>query len=225
MAVTTQQGITKLTPTAWKWFTGGALLFFLMPPLGTIVAIIFFLVGSGQMQRLTLTREGLELRNWFSTRTYRWEDIGDFRVRKVKSGLITAGSMVSFTHVNKEGTMIGKAAKLLAGGTHSIPVIGTSAIVLAQLMHAYKGGHVPADTVTALPDMPTAPEIPEYEAASPIGLPEPRPSKPQPKPRPRAVPATPRAQSKAAPRKKGPPLVQDGGGLFGRRRPSSPFGS
>lgn len=224
MAIKTENGVTTLTPTAWKWFVGGAAIIFMVPGFGLIVGGIFFLVGAGVLQRLVLSKDGIKVRNWWSARTYRWEEITDFRVYKVKSGLITAASMVSFTHVNKEGTMMGKAAKFLAGGTHSIPAVGMKAQKLIQLMQAYKLGYVPEDS-------------PASEAAPPLLTPQPQgvpTQRPAPKaPPPRAIPATPRAQTKPSKpaanfgnkRKPSTPLVQDGGGLFGRRRPDSPFGS
>jgi hypothetical protein len=224
MAIKTENGVTTLTPNAWKWFLGGVAIILMLPGLGLIVGGVFFLVGAGVLQRLVLSKDGIKVRNWFSAKTYRWEEITDFRVHKVKSGLITAANMVSFTHVDKEGTMMGKAAKLLVGGTHSIPAVGMKAQKLIQLMQAYKLGYVPEDS-------------PASEVAPPLLTPQPQgvPSQPsrQKTPPPRAIPATPRAQSRPAKpaasfgnkRKSSTPLVQDGGGLFGRRRPDSPFGS
>ncbi len=225
MAVKTENGVTTLTPTAWKWFLGGVATIFMLPGFGLLVGGTFFLVAAGVLQRLELSKEGIKSRNWLSNKVYRWEDITDFRVHRVKSGLITAANMVSFTHVNKEGTMMGKAAKLLVGGTHSIPAVGMKATKLIQLMQAYKLGYVPEDSRAS-------------EMAPPLLTPQPQGAlsgrpKPQQPAAPRAVPATPRAQgmsSKPAAnfgnrRKASTPLVQDGGGLFGRRRPDSPFGS
>lgn len=223
MAIKFEQGVTTLTPTAWKWFVGGAVIFFLIPPFGALIALVFVLTGAGVLQRVSLSTDGLTVRNWFSTRTYAWHEIDDFRIRKVKSGLITAANMVSFTHADKQGTMMGKAAKLLAGGTHSIPAVGVTPQKLVQLMQAYKGGFAPKE---AAPSVASVPESPPQPRAIPA------PKAPT-KSRPRAVPATPRAaraQSKSSvnlggSRKTASPLVQDGGGLFGRRRPDSPFKS
>lgn len=219
MAVKTENGVTTLTPTAWKWFAGAAAAFFFVPGFGFFIAVFFVLTGAGVLQRISLSRQGVTIRNWWSTKSYRWEDIGDFRTRKIKSGLITAANMVSFTHVNKEGTTMGKAAKFLAGGTHSIPAVGMPAKRLALLMQAYKGGHVPADTAEL--------------AQSPAPVPVPATAIARNAAQPRTAPASSRVarvdqkpQRKSAPvRQKATPLVQDGSGLFGRRRPSSPFGS
>lgn len=223
MATNTVDGVTTLTPTAWKWLVGAAFTFFLIPPFGMLIALVFVLTGLGVLQRITLTPDGLKVRNWFSEKTYAWSDIDDFRVQKLKSGVITAANMVSFTHVNQQGTMIGKAAKLLAGGTHSIPAVGMKPQTLVRLMQAYKAGHVPANTPAAEPLNPQ----PVPETPAPISRERPEQAGP------RAVPAAPRTQiSNAKPaakfggRKKGStPLVQDGGGLFGRRRSDSPFRS
>lgn len=222
MAVSTQNGVTTLTPTAWKWFVGAAAAFLFFPGFGVFIAVVFVLMGTGVLQRLTLSKDGLKVRNWWSEKSYRWSEIGDFRTRTIKSGLINAANMVSFTHVDKDGTAMGKAAKFLAGGTHSVPAVGMPAKKLAMLMQAYKGGHVPADSAV---DAPQAP------------IPVPVMARSTENAAPRAVPATPRAaratvqtQPPAKPaatpkRAKSTPLVQDGGGLFGRRRPSSPFSS
>lgn len=221
MAVSTENGVTTLTPTAWKWFLGAAVLLFLIPPFGVIIAVVFGLMGAGVLQRVTLSPEGLTVRNWFSTKAYTWSEIDDFRIYKVKSGLFTAASMVSFSHVDKQETLMGKTAKFLVGGTHSIPAVGMKAKSLIHLMQAYKLGHVPRETASeTVQDAPQpANPVAPVPRAAPV--------------RPRAIPATPRAQklrsntkanfgskSKAA-----TPLVQDGGGLFGKRRPDSPFRS
>lgn len=218
MAVKTENGVTTLTPTAWKWFAGAAGSFFLVPGFGFILAVFFALTGAGVLQRLALTHEGITVRNWWSEKSYRWDDIGDFRTRKVKSGVITAANMVSFTHANKEGTAMGKAAKFLSGGTHSIPAVGMPAQRLALLMQAYKAGHVPADTVDL--EQAPVPGFPAKTAARQTAVPQVAHAttsatriKVQPKPK------------STQARKKATPLVQEGGGLFGRRRSSSPFGS
>lgn len=218
MAVKIENGVTTLTPTAWKWFAGAAALFFLVPGFGFILAVFFALTGAGVLQRLALTHEGITVRNWWSEKSYRWDDIGDFRTRKIKSGVITAANMVSFTHANKEGTAMGKAAKFLSGGTHSIPAVGMPAQRLALLMQAYKAGHVPADTVDL--EQAPVPGFPAKAAARQTAVPQvahattsATRTKVQPKPK------------STQARRKATPLVQEGGGLFGRRRSSSPFGS
>ena len=223
MAVSTQSGVTVLTPTSWKWFVGAAGVFFVIPPFGMLIALVFVLTGAGVLQRLTLTKDEITIRNWFSEKTYEWREIEDFRIQRVKSGVITAANMVSFTHVDKQGTMIGKAAKLLAGGTHSIPAVGMKPQKLIQIMMAYKTGHVPQDTPQA--EQPT-------KSAAPFAVGHSR-RQGQKVERPRAVEATPQAQKKpvskpanfGGTRKASTPLVQDGGGLFGRRRSDSPFQS
>ncbi len=224
MAVTTQNGVTTLTPTAWKWFVAAAFTFLILPGFGLVLAVFFVLTGAGVLQRLTLSGDGIKIRNWWSEKSYRWEDIGDFRTRKIKSGLITAANMVSFTHVHKDGTMMGNAAKLLAGGTHSIPAVGMPGKKLAMLMQAYKQGIVPADSaVEAAPSSAPLPApIPAKAAAARTTSPRPR-AMPATRGATRKTPPPPR-KSFAAP-KKSTPLVQDGGGLFGRRRPDSPFSS
>lgn len=139
MAVKVENGVTVLTPTRWKWLVGAAGLFFI-PPVGPLLSLVFVLMATGKLQRLELSQEGLRLRNWFSKKTYNWDEIGDFRLMKLKSGFITAASMVSFTHVKNEGKVWAKAAKALSGGTHSVPALGLPAKKLVTLMEAYRQG-------------------------------------------------------------------------------------
>ena len=227
MSVSTKDGVTTLKPTAWKWFAGALAVFFLVPGFGWIVAGVFAFMGMGNLQNLKLSPQGLRVRNWWSTKEYAWTDIGDFRVYKVRSGLVTAANMVSFTQAQKDGSMMGSAAKFLVGGTDTVPAVGMKADKLVQLMEAYKRGFVPSDTVEEEVNLPpTLPVITPPKAVNP------EPVKRE-KARPRAIPATPRAQNRSASkqpnlggsRKTSGPLVQEGGGLFGRRRSDSPFGS
>ncbi|MEM9572521.1 MAG: PH domain-containing protein [Pseudomonadota bacterium] len=227
MAVTTKDGVTVLKPTAWKWFAGALAIFFMLPGFGWIIAGVFGLMGAGVLQNLSLTPQGLKVRNWFTTKEYAWADISDFRVYKVRSGLITAASMVSFTQAKKDGSMMGNAAKFLVGGTDTIPAVGMPAKKLIHVMEAYKRGFIPADSEA--PEASLPPSLPVF---TPPATPKPAPVKRE-KARPRAVPATPRAQNRPATKqpnlggthKTSTPLVQEGGGLFGRRRSSSPFQS
>lgn len=48
MAVKTENGVTTLTPTAWKWFAGAAASFFLVPGFGFILAVFFCSDRSGR---------------------------------------------------------------------------------------------------------------------------------------------------------------------------------
>ena len=227
MSVSTKDGGTTLKPTAWKWFAGALAVCFFVPGFGWMVAGVFVLMALGNLQNLKLSPQGLRVRNWWSVKEYAWTDIGDFRIYKVRSGLVTAANMVSFTQAQKEGSVMGSAAKMLVGGTDTVPAVGMKADKLVQLMEAYKRGFVPSDTVEEEVKLP--PSLPVFTP--------PEPAKAAPvkreKARPRAVPATPRAQNRAASkqpnlggtRKTSSPLVQEGGGLFGRRRSDSPFSS
>lgn len=227
MSVTSSKGVTSLKPTAWKWYAGGAVMFFLVPGFGMLIGLAFILMGAGVLQNVVLNKDGIKVRNWFSTKSYAWQEIDDFRVYKVRSGLITAASMVSFTHVDKQGSVMGKAAKFLVGGTHSIPAVGMPAKKLAQLMQAYKLGFVPKDS--AAPEIAPSVPIP--------GIPAPAPRKPAVTSRamskPDAAPIAARTSKKrpAKPsnlsggRKSSAPMVQEGGGWFGRRPSDSRFGS
>ena len=227
MAVTTSNGVTTLKPTAWKWFAGAGGLFFLVPGFGALIALIFVLMGAGVLQNVTLSKDGVKVRNWFSAKSYAWDEIDDFRVYKVRSGLINAASMVSFTHALNEGSVIGRATKFLVGRTHSIPAIGMPAQKLAQLMQAYKLGFAPKDSVASgigpAPQVSAIPAPASRKQATP-------PRKPN---KPSAGPIATRTPKKrpversnlASPRKSATPMVQEGGGWFGRRPSDSSFGS
>ncbi|MEL7481139.1 MAG: hypothetical protein AAGJ29_06235 [Pseudomonadota bacterium] len=171
MAIKTEAGVTTLSPTSWKWYTGAALILLVAfyaggEPMFVLMALfaagVFLLTGAGLMQEIRLAPDGLHTKSWANRKHYRWDEIGEIRTTKIKSGFMTAANMVSFTHANQEGTMLGKAAKVLAGGTHSIPTVGTSAKQLAALMMAYKMGEIPEDTVAVSPvtSKPASPHSP-----------------------------------------------------------------
>ena len=167
MSVTTKDGVTTLKPTAWKWFGAALAVFFLIPGFGWILAGVLALMGAGVLQSLTLSPHGIKVRNYGSTKDYAWSDISDFRIYKVRSGLITAANMVSFTHAQKDGSMMGKAAKLLVGGTHSIPAVGMKPQKLIQLMQAYKLGYIPEDSLES--DTPPLALTPQPQGAAAPG--------------------------------------------------------
>lgn len=227
MGVTSSNGVTTLKPTAWKWYVGGAVMFFMFPGFGMLIGLVFILMGAGVLQNVVLTKDGIKVRNWFSTKSYAWHEIDDFRVYKVRSGLVTAASMVSFTHVAKQGSVMGKAAKFLVGGTHSIPAVGMPAKKLVQLMQAYKLGFVPKGSAA----LEIAPSVPVP------GIPAPAPRKPVAQSRAKtkadAAPIAARVSKKrpikpsnlSGGRKPSAPMVQEGGGWFGRRPSDSRFGS
>jgi len=121
----------------------------LIPGFGIPLAICFGFVGAGKVQKLVLDQNGITSRNWWSKKYYRWNEIDDFKLYKLKSGFITAATMVSFTPINKEGKVWTKVAKALSGGTHSIPALGIPAKTLATLMYAYKQGLIVNDEIIA----------------------------------------------------------------------------
>ncbi len=227
MAVTSSNGVTILKPTAWKWYAGGAVMFFLLPGFGMLIGLVFILMGAGVLQNVTLSKDGLKVRNWFSTKSYAWHEIDDFRVYKVRSGLITAASMVSFTHADKQGSVMGKAAKFLVGGTHSIPAVGMPARKLAQLMQAYKLGFVPKDS--AAPEIAPSVPVPGVPASAPRIPVVPSRAKTNPDTARIAARASKNPPAKpsnlSSGRKASAPMVQEGGGWFGRRPTDSRFGS
>ena len=149
MVVTTDEGVTTITPTAWKWFLGAfvSLWFF---PLGLLPAIFCLLTGLGVAQWIRLTFDGIEYRNLWQLKSFRWDEIDHFRATKLKPGPFGGVDTVTFTHLKQKDTLYGKASKFLAGGTHSITAYGVSGPKLASLMTAYKAMNVPGVTHTLL---------------------------------------------------------------------------
>lgn len=236
MAVTTHAGVTTITPTAWKWYTGAALslVFVSVAPWVLLISGLFVLIASGKFQSIRLDREGFAFRSLFHTKRYRWDEVTEFRIKKIKSGLFTASTMIAFSKADKADTLYGKFARTFAGGTESMPIMGMKAKKLIELMSAYRAGYVPADTeapaATAAPKpasysdqggMPTqrpAPVRAPQHASSPPMLAASRTTKP-------AVAAAKFGQKPS--RLKAPtktPLVQDGGARLFGRKPNSPFG-
>ncbi|MEO1323694.1 MAG: hypothetical protein AAFV59_11870 [Pseudomonadota bacterium] len=237
MAIKSENGVTTLSPGSMRWFLSG-LCIFLIPGFGpfAIIALIYLLVTSGFFQRLKLTPQGLVHSKWSSTHQYAWSDISDFRVQKIRTGIFSSSSMVTFTHQGADENLLGKTAKFLSGGTHSVPSFGMKPAQLILLMQAYQLGHVPSNTVTKKTD-PISAAIPIAASllAGSDEKPKParRPERPQPAPRPRAPEPAMRAKPTMAVKPNvakarkvsSTPLVQEGGGLFGRRRSDSPFRS
>jgi len=153
MAIHVSNGVTTIKPTAWKWYTGAgalALIAFVMPDYGWawgLVALFLAAFGSGHLARLKLDRKGIYSKHIFGTKYYAWDEITDFRLMKVKSGLLTAATMVSFTKVSQQGSLYAKAAKFVSGGTHSLPAYGIKAKTLITLMMAYQQGLIISDEI------------------------------------------------------------------------------
>ncbi|MEL7285236.1 MAG: hypothetical protein AAGJ68_12010, partial [Pseudomonadota bacterium] len=228
---------TTLSPSPIRWLLSG-LCFFLIPGFGpfAIIALIYLLLNSGFFQQLKLTPHGLIHSRWTSKKHYAWTDISDFRVQKIRTGIISSSSMVTFTHKMSDESLLGKTAKFLSGGTHSVPSFGMKPAQLILLMQAYQLGHVPSDTVTKKTDpisaaLPIAASL--LAGADDQAKPARRPERPQPAPRPRAPEPVMRTKPTLTVKPKvskarkvsSTPLVQEGGGLFGRRRSDSPFRS
>ena len=223
MAVQTMNGVTVLTPTPWKWWTLAAAGLFVMP-LGFALMIFGGLMATGKLQRVIMTRDLLRVESMWSKREYRWNEVDDFRVKKMKSGFITAATLVAFTEQAKVGTRIGKAAKFLSGSTDSVPALGVTAQEMLALINVYKAGHVPANTQFAMPAAPRPiiqepiiaqqPAHEQYARQSERAQPR---SQPVEKLR-LASKSKLQAKPKVKPnRAKQAPMVQEGFHLFGRR--------
>lgn len=233
MAVRTVNGVTILTPTAWKWWAIGATGLLVMP-FGLLLLFFGGMMASGKGQSVMLTKDGVHVQNWWKTRKYRWDQIDDFRVKKIKSGLFTAATMISITDHGSANTAMGKFTKFVSGGTDSIPVIGASAQEMLALMYGYKAGRAPIDTMEGVPRVPPAPAPVPASASPTVARPEPvrgrrtQPSAPA-RSRPERQPVmTVKTQPQAKPKLGGrnakqTPMVEDGFRLFGRR-PKSPYG-
>jgi len=155
MAIYISNGVTTIKPTAWKWYAGAgalALIAFVIPDYGWawgLVALFLAAFGSGRLASLKLDRKGIYSKHMFGTKYYTWDAITDFRLMKVKSGLFTAATMVSFTKVSQQGSLYAKAAKFVSGGTHSLPAYGIKAKTLITLMTAYQQGLIISDEIVA----------------------------------------------------------------------------
>lgn len=149
MAVKVSNRGVTITPTAWKWYIGAVVSFFMVPVFGPLVALVLALIGSGKVQNLHLSPTGISSRSWWSTNVYHWDEIDDFQLYKIRSGFFKVATMVSFTPVSKEGSRWAKTAKLLSGGTHSVPALGIPAKTLMTLMYAYKEGLIISDEIIA----------------------------------------------------------------------------
>ncbi|MEM6555683.1 MAG: hypothetical protein AAF642_07410 [Pseudomonadota bacterium] len=238
MAVKSVNGVTTLSPSSMRWLLG-AIFVFLIPGFGifAIIALVYLVLNAGFFQRLRLTPNGLIHSKWSSTKHYAWSDISDFRVQKIRTGILSSSSMVTFTHDVADDSFLGTTAKFLSGGTHSVPTFGMKPAQLVLLMQAYKAGHVPSDTVTQKTNaisaaLPVAASLlansnnktsdQQSQAARKIEptRPDVRPdASPRPKPMRTLKPIAARKHKTST------PLVQEGGGLFGRRRSDSPFRS
>ncbi len=155
MAIVVSNGTTRITPTAWKWYAGAGiqgLISLFMPEYGwawALGAVAFAVFGSGKLTYLQLDRQKLTIRYVFGKKEFAWDTITDFRLMKVKSGFITAGTMVSFTKVSQEGSMYAKAAKFFSGGTQSASAMGIKPKTLLMLMSAYKQNLIVSDSIIA----------------------------------------------------------------------------
>lgn len=214
MAFKIKQGVITLTPTAWKWYLGAALLSFYMPGMGWLIAIFLVLNGAGKLQRITLRPQGLELRGWWSARRYGWNEVGDFREHETRRGRFSTLRRVHFTYVRQQEGISEPKARHDAKGTSCMPVFGVSATRLVGLLNAYKQGYVPEEDVatTTEPSLAGAAHASPVmargwhrEAADAFKTSPSRPLKNKPQ------------QATGTSKRKSAPLVQNGGGLFGRR--------
>ena len=155
MAIVVSNGTTRITPTAWKWYAGAGvvgLISLIMPEHGwawALGAVASVVMGTGKLTYLQMDHQKLTVRYAFSKKEFAWDTITDFRLMKVKSGFITAGTMVSFTKVSQEGSMYAKAAKFFSGGTHSANAMGIKPKTLLMLMAAYKQNLIVSDAIIA----------------------------------------------------------------------------
>lgn len=164
MSVVTRSGITTVTPTAWKWFAGAAALvgialatrMFNLPVF--LAALLLAGIGAGAVFTITLDRDGLAYRNFWKFSRFGWADISGFKVNTMRYGLFPVLKQIAFTEARSAGSIHGKLAKLVAGGTHTVPVYGIDADRLIRLMLDYQQGRVPADTPMPEPGMVQAPQ-------------------------------------------------------------------
>jgi hypothetical protein len=170
--IETKGDTTIIRPTPGKWFTGAAIFL----GLGVIVpsaALVFLLIAlgfgamaSGKMTRLELSPQGLKSVKMGQARTYRWDDVEDFKIVSIRTSLFSSTKMLAFTRKDKKDTFMGKASKFFGGGTESVPFPGISPAQLSASIAGYqtrhmmfaKQGHQARDFGSTVPANPPKPQ-------------------------------------------------------------------
>lgn len=147
MAVVTDQGTVKITPTAWRWYLGAAVVLWLasvtsdMRPLLLLIAVSLAAFGTGRLSHVILDAEGFEYRNIISTKRVSWDHAGEFSLTTYRSGFIPVAQMLMYTDPRKSGTAYAKFSKFVAGGTRAVPFAGIKPKEMLALFTAYKQRH------------------------------------------------------------------------------------
>ena len=74
-------------------------------------------------------------------RQYEWNDVEDFGVRVIRSGILVTNRMITFSRKDKKKTLLGKASRLLAGGTEVMPAIGNFKKLMMVMQSLHRQAH------------------------------------------------------------------------------------
>ncbi len=239
--IETKNDTTIIRPTPAKWYTGAAILLLLgliLPSVGWI-CLLFALtcagLGSGKMGRLELSPQGIKTQNLWKIRTYAWNEVDDFKIATIRTGLFSSRKMLAFSRKDKKDTLYGKASTFFGGGTESVPIIGIKPDELMTSIGGYLarntifGDHIQQSHDFGKGGAPANPPKPQKTQGDiGFGRPNPaRPAPPQAAPKPvfgRQSPSTPaKRATKPAPaptprvKPKSDPLVAEGGWMRKRR--------
>lgn len=215
MAVVTRNRVTTITPTAWRWYAGAVVLLLLsawadaLSILQVGVAAGVAGMGTGMIFRIVLDPEGFSYTFGTVKKRFAWAKVADFKVNTMRYGIFAVLQQVAFTELDKAGSITGKLAKFVSGGTATMPVYGMDVSKLIHLMNDYQVGRFPADT-----PVEAAPSVIETVLTKPVSSPQ--AGRPVRKPVPASKPVFARTQpALGSPGQKGrlaagqDPLIQD----------------
>lgn len=93
----------------------------------------------GGISWLKLDEDGFEFSQFGRKFAYRWLDVSEFGVWKMKQGFLTTSAHVCFSTEADAGKAMGKVNQFMTGGTGSLPdTYGMSARKLAELMNTWR---------------------------------------------------------------------------------------
>ncbi len=171
MAIKIDANGAVITPTSGRWYTGAALLALVSlaggAPVGLVPAAFLALTGTGAVNRIVLTVNGLEYRNYWVHKRFAWSEVSDFGARVYRSNFIAAAKLITFSEVARRDTLYGKFSRAVAGGTQSMPAIGIAPEKLLELISLYSGHGAHLEP-----------------AAQPKAAPRVKPERPKPAPKP-----------------------------------------
>ena len=203
MAVKTENGVTTITPTGWKWLTMAVLSFF-VPLIGMFIALYCLAMASGKFSRLVLTPDTLTAYSWGTTDSHKWASIDSFHDREIRIRQIPVGKKNAF-YYRKDDTTLRLQTGRDRSARQSVPSIGMSSDDLMDMFEAYQRGHIPADNLQDAPRNAKpkhAPDLDDALIGQVAGA---------------ALKTAVKARKKKAIPNPNTPLVEEGFKFFGRR--------